>query len=70
MKQTKYKTGIAHGLLSLGLASTASTLIQVKAKFQMPTVNYGYDRLWFIRPVFFGDTLTVKYTITEIHEEN
>ena len=26
--------------------------------------SYGYDRLRFIRPVFIGDTLTCKATIT------
>ena len=30
---------------------------------------YGYDRLRFIRPVFFGDTLTCKYTVDRIEEE-
>ena len=27
--------------------------------------SYGYDRLRFIRPVFIGDTITVRVTITE-----
>lgn len=70
MKKTPYKTRIAHGVLSLALASTASTMIQVQARSPIPSMSYGYDRLRFIKPVFFGDTLTAKYTITEIDEEN
>ncbi|MFZ5969735.1 MAG: MaoC family dehydratase [Bacillota bacterium] len=70
MKTTPYKTRIVHGVLTFALGSTASTLIQVQAKAEIPSVSYGYDRLRFIKPVFFGDTVTAKYTITEIDEEN
>jgi acyl dehydratase len=70
MKTTPYKTRIVHGVLTFALASTASTLIQVQAKAEIPSVSYGYDRLRFIKPVFFGDTVTAKYTISEIDEEN
>jgi len=69
MKKTKYKTRIAHGVLSLALASTASTMIQVQARSPIPSMSYGYDHLRFIKPVFFGDTLTAKYTISKIDEE-
>ncbi|HZG82366.1 MAG TPA: MaoC/PaaZ C-terminal domain-containing protein [Brevibacillus sp.] len=70
MKTTKYKTRIAHGIISLAIGSTASTLIQVQAEASLPSVSYGYDRLRFIKPVFFGDTLTAKYTIIEVDEAN
>jgi acyl dehydratase len=70
MKTTPYKTRIVHGVLTFALASTASTLIQVQAKAEIPSVSYGYDRLRFVKPVFFGDTLTAKYTISEIDNEN
>lgn len=70
MKKTPYKTRIAHGVLTFALASTASTLIQVQAKAEIPSVSYGYDRLRFIKPVFFGDTVTAVYTISEIDEES
>lgn len=70
MKTTPYKTRIVHGVLVFALASTASTLIQVQARAAIPSVSYGYDRLRFVKPVFFGDTVTAKYTITEIDEKN
>jgi len=70
MKKTPYKTRIAHGVLIFALASTASTLIQVQARAEIPSVSYGYDRLRFTKPVFFGDTVTAVYTITEIDTAN
>jgi 3-hydroxybutyryl-CoA dehydratase len=70
MKTTPYKTRIVHGVLTFALGSTASTLIQLQAKTNIPSVSYGYDKLRFIKPVFFGDTLTAKYTINKIDVED
>lgn len=70
MNTTPYKTRIVHGVLTFALGSTASTLIQTQAKSPIPSVSYGYDRIRFIKPVYFGDTVTAKYTITEIDNEN
>lgn len=70
MNTTKYKTRIVHGVLTFALGSTASTLIQTQAKADIPSVSYGYDRLRFVKPVYFGDTVTATYTIIEIDNEN
>ncbi|MGG1366509.1 MaoC family dehydratase [Priestia megaterium] len=70
MKTTPYKTRIVHGVLTFALGSTASTLIQTQARAEMPSVSYGYDRLRFTRPVYFGDTVTAVYTITEVDQES
>ena len=70
MKTTAYQARIVHGVLVFALGSTASTLIRVRARAQMPSLSYGYDRLRFVRPVYFGDTLTAKYTIESVDEEN
>jgi acyl dehydratase len=32
-------------------------------------VSLGYDRVRFLRAVFLGDTIEVRYTISEIDEE-
>lgn len=70
MKNTMYKTRIAHGMLSFAVGCTASTLLQVAVNSPIPSVSYGYERVRFIKPVFFGDTLTCVYTITEVDEES
>lgn len=64
MSKTPYKKRIAHGVISVGLASTTSTLMVEKTN--MTAVSYGYDRIRFINPIFIGDTVTVTYTIEEI----
>ena len=72
MKTTKYKKRIAHGVLSVAFMSTTSTLMGNMHRERCPDVvrvNYGYDRIRFIKPIFIGDTITVNYTITEINLE-
>lgn len=64
MSRTDYGQRIAHGVLSLALASTTST--QVQTSVGRPCVSYGYDRVRFLAPVFFGDTLNVRYRISQV----
>lgn len=66
MARSPYKRRIAHGVLSLGFASTASTLMLERAGGA--AVSYGYDRLRFVHPIFIGDTVTVHYEIAEVDE--
>jgi 3-hydroxybutyryl-CoA dehydratase len=68
MAGTPYKERIAHGVLSIGFASTTSTLMIEKSGGK--AVSLGYDRIRFVGPIFIGDTVTVTYTIVEIDEEN
>ena len=68
MGGTPYKERIAHGVLSIGFASTTSTLMIEKSGAK--AVSLGYDRIRFTGPIFIGDTVTVTYTISEIDEEN
>jgi 3-hydroxybutyryl-CoA dehydratase len=70
MEKTAYGQRIAHGALIVGFMSTLSTLMVAQAedahsKGETP-VSLGYDRVRFVAPVFFGDTITLDYTITEI----
>jgi acyl dehydratase len=66
MARTRYGERIAHGVLVLGYASTASSRMLEKAGGD--AVSYGYDRVRFTAPVFFGDTVTVHYEIERIDE--
>ena len=67
MSGTPFKERIAHGVLSIGFASTTSTLMIEKSGGK--AVSLGYDRIRFVGPIFIGDTVTVTYTIAEIDEE-
>ena len=66
MKTTRYGRRIAHGALLVGYMSASST--RVTERCSHPVVSYGYDRIRFVKPVFFGDTVTVEYRITERDE--
>ena len=66
MKGTTYGRRVAHGVLSLGFASTTSTLMIERTG--MAAVSYGYDRVRFMGPMLMGDTITATYTIVEIDE--
>ncbi|MGV9713011.1 MaoC family dehydratase [Gordonia sp. NPDC003424] len=66
MEAGSYGERIAHGVLILGLSSTASTAIAARAGRR--AVSYGYDRVRFVAPVFIGDTVTITYTVDTIDE--
>jgi acyl dehydratase len=69
MRRTRYGQRIAHGALLIGFMSTASTMLVARhgapAGAETP-VSLGYDRIRFTAPVFFGDTISVSYTIAEV----
>jgi 3-hydroxybutyryl-CoA dehydratase len=56
----KYGRRIAHGTLLVGFMSAASAKAYLGR-----TVSLGYDRIRFVGPVFFGDTITTEYVVRE-----
>ena len=62
-KNQPFKQRIAHGTLIFSVAvGMTATLINPEA------MSYGYDRLRFVKPVFIGDTIKVKVTISDKRE--
>lgn len=73
MENSAYGQRIAHGALMVGFMSTTSSMMVERSrdghgKGETP-VSLGYDRVRFLGPVFFGDTVTVNYAITAVDEE-
>ena len=67
MEKSSYGRLMAHGALLVGFMSTASTMAIAHCRDAAETpVSLGYDRIRFLAPVFFGDTITVVYSITDI----
>jgi len=66
-RKTSLGHRVAHGALIVGYTSAAST--RVLQDFNRPMVSVGYDRIRFLKPVYFGDTLTIDYEITTIERE-
>jgi len=70
MEQTGYGARIAHGALMVGYMSTASSLaVGANDNGEETAVSLGYDKVRFLAPVYFGDTVTVTYRIDRIDVE-
>jgi 3-hydroxybutyryl-CoA dehydratase len=66
-RKTSLGHRVAHGALILGYTSAAST--RILQDFDRPMVSVGYDRVRFLKPVYFGDTITVDYEIASVERE-
>ena len=62
-KTQEFGRRVAHGTLifSVAVGMTAGAVNPL-------AFSYGYDRLRFVRPVFIGDTITVRVTIADKRE--
>ncbi len=67
MSKTNYGHRIMHGALGVGFFSTASSV--ALAAQDLRAVSSGYDHIRFLKAVYLGDTITVKYTIEEVDNE-
>lgn len=67
MKGSIYGTRIAQGALILGFTSAASAMYSVRRGIN--GVAAGYDRVRFVGPVKFGDTIRIEYRIARIDRE-
>jgi 3-hydroxybutyryl-CoA dehydratase len=69
MQGSPYGRRIAHGALIIGYMSAASTKILADlghARIEATPVSLGYDRIRFLKPVFIGDTIEVRYQVKTI----
>ena len=71
MERSSYGRLQAHGALLVGFMSTTSTMVIAKSREDADEtpVSLGYDRIRFLAPVYFGDTLTTEYTISAVDTE-
>jgi len=70
MAKTSFGRRIAHGALLVGYMSNTSTQVADQSLDADETaVSAGYDRIRFLKPVFIGDTVTVRYEVTEIQRD-
>lgn len=69
MQGSPYGRRIAHGALIVGYMSAASTKILGHldhARAEATPVSAGYDRVRFLKPVYIGDTIEVRYQVKAI----
>src|SRR6266852_8507760 len=60
-KQGPFGRRIAHGLLTLSISSGLT--VRMNLITDTVVAFYGIDKLRFVKPVFLGDTITVKKTV-------
>ena len=65
-RESPFKATIAHGFLSLSLLTW---FIERTLVFEGGTMglNYGLDRVRFVRPALVGAVLTARFTLAELH---
>jgi 3-hydroxybutyryl-CoA dehydratase len=69
MQKTSYGRRIAHGALLVGYMSACSTMLSTLARSRGAKsllVSVGYDRIRFLKPVYFGDTVCCKCMIAQM----
>lgn len=68
MERSSYGRRMAHGALIVGFMSTASSMAieHCRDNRNETPVSVGMDRVRFIKPVYLGDTVTVRYAIASI----
>lgn len=59
---TRFGRRIAHGVISIGLISSALTRLT-------PGCAYVSQEIHFVKPVFIGDTITASVMVCEKHHE-
>lgn len=72
MSGTAYEGRIAHGALIIAFMSTCSTQIVERVPNVRATetpVSLGYDRIRFLKPVYIGDTVRLRYAVREVDVE-
>jgi Acyl dehydratase len=72
MARSSFGAPIAHGALLVGYMSAAGTKAIRAARAlgnDMTPVSLGYDRMRFVGPVYFGDTVTVSYRVKAVDAE-
>lgn len=67
MKGSVFGTRIAQGALVVGFTSAAAAMFGIK--YGVDGVAAGYDKIRFLGPVFFGDTIRIEYRISRVDRE-
>jgi acyl dehydratase len=72
MQRSSYGRHIAHGALIVGYMSEASSKILAnldQSRAEATPVSVGYDHMRFLKPVFIGDTIEVRYQVKLIEKD-
>lgn len=66
--QTPFVRCIAHGFLTLSMLSAMSYQVTEDLAGVSSSVNYGFDRIRFVSPVFVGSRIRGVFTVASVDE--
>jgi acyl dehydratase len=69
MAESEIGSRIAHGILVAGLMSAGSARWVADNCPDEVVLSYGYDRMRFVCPVRFGDTITIRVSFCDERDE-
>jgi acyl dehydratase len=69
IKESPFKTTIAHGFLSASLMPNAFSQVIGQSDKIASTINYGMDKLRFLEPVRRDDAIRYQFKVTDIADK-
>jgi acyl dehydratase len=66
--RSPFGTRVAHGFLTLSLLSALASRIAPRITGTAVRINYGFDRVRFVRPVPSGARIRGRFTLVEVAE--
>lgn len=72
MSRSIYGRRVVHGALLIGLISAASARLidqSLEKGVDSTPVSLGYEGVRFLKPVFMGDTVSIRYTVDAVDAE-
>jgi len=76
MSRTELNKCVAHGILTMGVSAATEYIMlshgpksQALRESGLSYLSYGYDKVRFIKPVYFGDTITATYEMIDVDDE-
>ena len=68
--QSPFGKTIAHGFLILSLASKFAIEVLPKTSLEIIRINYGFNKIRFIHPVFVNSLVRGTFTLNTIEKKN
>ena len=69
-RQSPFGKTIAHGFLILSLASKFAIEVLPKTSLEIIRINYGFNKIRFIHPVFVNSLVRGTFTLNTIEKKN
>ena len=69
-KETPFGDTIAHGFLTLSMASAMAYQVFPALEGQSASINYGFDKIRFVAPVRAGSRIRGRFTLMDVQKRS